>query len=169
MSRASVSSGSNACGSCAKGQLIRLGEDVDRTGRRPESHVRYVSSGTPSCCREARLRERECVATLPKRERRQRRTGLESAPSRSTLPRVRREVKIASTTSGLYDRNSRDRRNAKTNGDSLERVRGPVENAESDRSISVHNRLKWADENFTCCEFFRKRRARQDSNLRPPA
>ena len=71
--------------------------------------------------------------------------------------------------SGVYDRISRDQRNGKAKGNSLGVVRGPVENAESDRSISVHNRAEMARLKFHICEFFGKWRARQDSNLRPPA
>jgi hypothetical protein len=55
---------------------------------------------------------------------------------------VRRELKIRKTTSGLDDRISRDQRNGKLKGNSLGVVRAPVENAESDRSISVHNRAE---------------------------
>ena len=82
--------------------------------------------------------------------------GTWSAPSRSTLPRVRRKLKIRWTTSGLYDRRSRGRRNGKAKGNSLGVVRGPVENAESDRFISVHNRAEMGRREFHISEFFRK-------------
>jgi hypothetical protein len=51
----------------------------------------------------------------------------------------------------------------------LDLIRGGVEKAESDRSISVHNRAEMGRRKFHIREFFGKWRARQDSNLRPPA
>jgi hypothetical protein len=69
---------------------------------------------------------------------------------------VRCELKIRWATSGLHDRISRDRRNGKAKGNSLGGVRGPVENVESDRSISVHNRAEMARLKFHMCEFFVK-------------
>src|SRR5437762_1406895 len=92
-----------------------------------------------------------------------------SAPSRATLPRERPELKIRETTSGLDDRRSRDQRNGEAKGNSFGVVRGPVENGESHRSISVHNRAEMGRRKFHMCEFFRNWRARKDSNLRPPA
>ncbi len=65
-----------------------------------------------------------------------------SPPSATTTtpPCAGRKVKIWSMTSDLRDRRSRDQRNTETNGNSLGLIRGSVENAESDRSISVHKR-----------------------------
>jgi hypothetical protein len=57
----------------------------------------------------------------------------------------------------------------KTKGNSFGFVRGPVEKAESDRSISVHISRSSARLESEYCEIWREKRARQDSNLRPPA
>ena len=83
--------------------------------------------------------------------------------------RVRREVKIVALTSGLYGRNSHADRNARTKGNSSIARTDLLKNGESDRSISVHIGRISARLKSEYCRIWRVWRARQGSNLRPPA